>query len=147
MIRPLNATDRDAYLAMANSFYHSPVVLEPVPDSHLEKTFDLLMKGTPYAEGYALCTAEGVMEGYALLAKTWSQEAGGIVLWIEEIYVSPEARGKGLGSEFFQYLEQTRTEDCLRFRLEVEKENEKAVSLYQKLGFEFFPYDQMKKEF
>ena len=147
MIRPLKPKDRSAYLAMAEEFYASPVVLQPVPSHHFEITFDLLMKETPFAEGYALCLSDGTMVGYALLAKTWSQEAGGMVLWIEEIYLAPEARGKGLGTEFFHFLEKNRKENCLRFRLEVEKENERAVSLYRSLGFEFFPYDQMKKEF
>ena len=36
--------------------------------------------------------------------------------------------------------------DCARFRLEVERENEGAVRLYESLGFRFFEYDQMVLE-
>lgn len=146
MIRPIEEKDRDAYLAMTKKFYASDVVLSPVPASNLEKTFDLLMKGTPFADAFVFTDKETVV-GYALLARTWSQEAGGEVIWIEEIYLEPSARSKGYGSAFFRFLEKDYAPEAKRFRLEVEKENEGAVSLYRRMGFEFFPYDQMKKDF
>lgn len=145
MFRPIQENDREIYLAMCRRFYDSDAVLEPVPGSRFEKTFDLLMKGTPFADAFVFTEGETVV-GYALLAHTWSQEAGGEVVWIEEIYLEPEARGKGYGSEFFRFLETEFAPRAKRFRLEVEKENEGAVSLYEKLGFEFFPYDQMRKD-
>ena len=146
MIRPIRQNDREHYLSMARAFYESDAVLAPVPLSHMEKTFDLLMEGSPYAEAFIL-EKEGKTAGYALLARTWSQEAGGEVIWIEEIYLEPSARGKGYGSAFFRFLEEEFAPEAKRFRLEVEEENEGAVSLYRKIGFEFFPYDQMKKDF
>lgn len=146
MIRPVKENDREFYIRSALAFYHSPVVLAPIPQSHIEKTFDLLLQGSPFALGYIL-EHDGKPCGYALLARTWSQEAGGEVIWIEEIYVLPEFRSLGLGKEFFAFLEKAFAGKAKRFRLEVEKENEKAVRLYKSLGFEFFEYDQMKKEF
>ena len=146
MIRPIEKKDREIYLKMAEIFYNSDAVLSPVPKENFEKTFDLLLAENPYAEGYVF-EADSIPCGYALLAKTWSQEAGGLTVWIEEIYVSPEKRGLGLGKEFFSFLEKKYKGTAKRFRLEVEDENEGAVRLYKKLGFEFFPYKQMKKEF
>ena len=146
MFRPIEEKDREIYLAMTRKFYASDAVLEPVPNENFEKTFDLLMKGSPFADGFVFTQGENVV-GYALLARTWSQEAGGEVIWIEEIYLEPEARGAGYGSAFFRFLEEDYAPEAKRFRLEVEKENEGAVSLYERLGFEFFPYDQMKKDF
>ncbi len=146
MIRPIQKSDRDFYLACAKAFYQSPVVLSPIPASHIEKTFDLLMRGTPLASAY-IFESQGEKCGYALLAHTWSQEAGGEAIWVEEIYVLPEFRKKGIGKEFFCFLEKNFGKTAKRFRLEVEKENEGAVRLYQSLGFDFFEYDQMKKDF
>ncbi len=146
MIRPINASDKAFYLNMAEAFYQSDAVLSPVPKVHLEETFSLLLTENPYAEGYIL-EQNGKACGYALLAKTWSQEAGGLTIWIEEIYVLPETRGLGLGKEFFAFLEKKYENTVKRFRLEVEDENEGAVRLYKGLGFEFFAYKQMKKDF
>ncbi len=143
MFRPIEEKDRKIYLAMAKKFYDSDVVLSPVPAKNLEKTFSLLIEGSPFADAFIFEEEENII-GYALLARTWSQEAGGEVIWIEEIYLEPAARGKGYGSAFFHFLKEKYAPCAKRFRLEVEKENEGAVSLYKRLGFDFFPYDQMK---
>ena len=89
----------------------------------------------------------GKVAGYALLAKTYSQEAGGLVMWIEEIYVMPEFRGNGIGKAFFSYILQNKPYGVKRFRLEVEKENAGAVRLYKSFGFKFLDYDQMIIDF
>lgn len=144
MIRPITKEDREEYLAMATCFYQSDAVASPVPRENLEKTFDLLICGTPFAQGFML-EQEGKPAGYALLARTWSQEAGGEVVWVEEIMILPEFRGQGLGKEFFAFLENAFPQ-ARRFRLEVEEENEGAVRLYKSLGFTWLAYKQMKKE-
>jgi len=146
MIRPIREQDREFYLKAANNFYQSDAVLSPIPFQHIINTFDLLMAGTPFAKAYIL-EKDNLPCGYALLAETWSQEAGGAVIWIEELYVLPEYRGHGLGHEFFSFLEKTYQNHAKRFRLEVEDENEGAVRLYKRMNFDFFPYKQMKKEF
>ena len=85
--------------------------------------------------------------GYGLIAKTFSQEAGGMVYWLEELYILEEYRSKGLGSEYFRYMEEHKEEGVTRFRLEVEKENERAWKLYKRQGYDWLEYDQMIKEF
>ena len=146
MIRKITEKDRAAYLDMAHEFYHSPAVLHAVPDEHFERCFQEMMAGSPYLEGLIL-EHEGKTAGYALLSKTYSQEAGGMAWWIEEIYVLPEYRGKGIGRAYFDYLFSVKPESVKRMRLEVERENEGAVALYERLGFDFLDYDQMYLEF
>ncbi|MFA9381375.1 MAG: GNAT family N-acetyltransferase, partial [Acetanaerobacterium sp.] len=80
--------------------------------------------------------------GFALIAKTFSQEAGGPVVWVEDIYILPEFRSKGLGRAFFKYLLETH-HDAKRVRLEVVKDNTRAIALYEKLGFKHFNYQSM----
>ncbi|MBQ3075909.1 MAG: GNAT family N-acetyltransferase [Clostridia bacterium] len=145
MFRPIEEKDREIYLSMTRKFYDSDAVLSPVPTENFARTFDRLIQGSPFADAF-IFEESGNAVGYALLARTWSQEAGGEVIWIEEIYLEPSARSKGYGSAFFRFLQEEYAPGAKRFRLEVEKENEGAVALYERLGFEFFPYDQMRKD-
>lgn len=146
MIRRIEEKDKAAYIEMATDFYSSNAVLHPVPAENFCRTFDEMMSSDRYAEGYVF-ELDGKTAGYALLAKTFSQEAGGIAVWVEELYIKPEFRSRGLGTTFFEFLENERTDDVKRIRLEVEIENEGAVKLYKRLGYDFLQYDQMIKEF
>ena len=101
MIRHITSNDRQAYLTMAKEFYTTDAVLGNIPASHIEATFEEMIRSDQYAVGY-LFEYEGNTAGYALLAKTFSQEAGGIVLWIEEVYILEAFRSKGIGKEFFR---------------------------------------------
>lgn len=144
MIRKLQASDRDAYLELANAFYHSEAVLHAVPQVHLEKTFEAAVSGSPYVE-CLLFEENGQITGFALLALTWSQEAGGLVVWIEELFVKPEYRGQGIGKAFFAWLEENYP-NASRFRLEIEPDNHRAEALYRQMGFDFLDYRQMVAE-
>lgn len=145
-IRPIRKDDRSVYLKMAAEFYATDAVLLHVGEEHLASTFSELMRSDDYAICY-IFELDGEIAGYSLLAKTYSQEAGGMVLWIEEIYVSPMFRGQGIGKAFFDFLIKSKPSDVKRLRLEVERENEGAVRLYKSFGFDFLDYDQMIIDF
>ena len=143
--RPLAMTDREVYRTLATAFYNTDAVIKPIPLSHIDATFEELMRRDTYTSAY-VCDVDGAVRGYALLAKTFSQEAGGQVLWIEELYLTKEYRYQGLGRRFFEALLASLPPEIKRVRLEVEKENEGAVRLYESLGFSFLEYDQMVLE-
>lgn len=143
MIRTFHPEDREAFVQMADEFYHSSAVLHAVPKEHFEKTFDQLVDGTPYLIGLML-VKDGRDAGYALLQMTWSNEAGGLCCWVDELYVRPEFQGQGLGRELFAYAERALPE-VKRFRLEVTDVNEGAVRLYRRLGYRDMDYLQMIK--
>ena len=146
MIRKMTESDRDLYIEMAEEFYHSDAVLHPIPRAHFEKTAEEALKSGTYAEIYLL-EYEGKTAGYGLTARTFSQEAGGQVLWIEELYIREAFRSRGLGREFFSYLEENNKGVLSRLRLEVEADNTRAISLYERLGYEVMDYVQMIKDF
>ncbi|MDD3334634.1 MAG: N-acetyltransferase [Eubacteriales bacterium] len=144
-IRRMEEKDRDAYLQMAWTFYHSPAVLHPVPDCYLTRAFDEVIRSDVYADGYLPISDMGEVMGYALLAKTFSQEVGGQAVWVEEIYIKPEFQGQGIGTRLLQFIEEAYPH-CGRFRLEVEPDNEEAEKLYGRLGYHVLGYRQMVKD-
>ena len=145
MIRRLEKRDRALYIKMAHDFYHSSAVLHPIPAAYFERTFEECMRAESYARGYIL-EYDGDTAGYGLISKTYSQEAGGYVYWLEELYILERFRSKGLGAEFIKYLEATKEPGVTRLRLEVEEENTRAIALYKKLGYQTLNYIQMVKD-
>lgn len=140
MFRRITENDWVLYRKYADAFYHTDAVNAPVPTENYRVTFDEMMKCDTYVRGY-IFEYESVPCGFALLSKTFSQEAGGISITIEEIYIEPEYRSKGLATEFFEWL---KSESCaMRLRLEVEDYNKGAMRLYERMGFELLPYLQM----
>ncbi|MEA5051533.1 MAG: GNAT family N-acetyltransferase [Oscillospiraceae bacterium] len=138
--------DRALFLSLQRAFYASPAVLSPVPDAYFDRNFDELMRSDVYMEGYLLEDG-GAPAGYALVSKSWSPEAAGPVAWIEELYILPEFQGRGLGSAFLQAFERDSAGRYARIRLEVERENDGASRLYERLGFDRLAYDQLYKDF
>ena len=59
----------------------------------------------------------------------------------ENPYMKPESRGFGIGSHFFRYIKEKYPDAVLR--LEVEPENERAIHVYKKAGYEVLPYMEM----
>ena len=99
-----------------------------------------MMRSEEYLLGL-IFELEGKTAGYALLVNTWSQEAGGRAVWIDEIYVLPEFRGQGMAKQFSAELKEIAP--AARYRLEIEPDNERAEALYKSVGFEELGYKQL----
>lgn len=143
-MRKITREDREAYLNMAHNFYHSEAVLHPVPDEHFARAFDEMMRSEDYLLGLIFEMA-GRIAGYALLVKTYSQEAGGTAVWIDEIFVLPEFRGQGVAKAFFAELRSL--VPAARYRLEIEPDNLRAEKLYRGVGFDELGYKQLVMDF
>lgn len=141
-IRPIEAADRDFFIGRCHAFYKTPACNHDIPPQNAERTFELLMHGTPYADCLIAEDNNGTPCGYCLLALTWSNEAGGLCVWLEEIMVDGEKRGKGVGSRMIAAVHE-KYNAAARYRLEVTDDNPRAAALYRLLGFEELPYRQM----
>ena len=145
MIRPIEKKDKEQFLAMLREFYESDAVMAPVPLENHRCTFDAIIEGSPYAEAYII-EKDGEAAGYAQVSLTWSTEAGGLTVWLEELYVREQYRGMGLGHEAFDFIFRRFRGRARRYRLEVEDYNKGAIRLYEKMGFGFMPYLSMYKD-
>ena len=144
MIRDMVKEDKAAFMEMADIFYSSAAVTHKVERNIYEATFDAAVGGTPYLRAL-IVEDEGAAVGFALLSFSFATEMGGLAVLLEDLYISETCRGKGLGSEFMRFMEREYA-SAKRFRLEVTKENAKAIELYRRLGYSVLEYVQMVKE-
>ena len=74
--------------------------------------------------------------GSVSIVKEWSDWNSGYYWWIQNMYILPRFRGKGLMEKLIQALKDAaRQEGALELRLYVHKNNAQAVTAYQKAGF------------
>ena len=141
-IRIMTKKDKAAVLEMMRVFYTSPAVFTNGSEEIFLSDIENCINDNPYLEGYVIENLKEI-QGYAMIAKSFSTEFGKPCFWIEDIYIKDEYRGAGLGKMLMDFILKKYT-DCI-FRLEVEEENERAVKLYEKCGFTVLPYMEMKK--
>lgn len=143
-IRPMETGDRSAFMALCHAFYQSDAIKAAPQQSLFDATFAEIMRRGPYLTGLAL-EAEGRMVGYAVLSRYFSPEMGGVVLWVDELFIDQAYRGRGAGKQLFKYVENNFAGGCAALRLEVERDNARAMALYAALGFESLDYVQLMK--
>ena len=141
-MRLMTSEYTEEVLGMMRVFYASPAVHTDGSEEIFRNDVEACVGENPFLEGYVF-VQEDTLLGYAMAAKSFSTEFGKPCIWIEDLYLKPEARGKGIGTLFFTELEKKYPEALLR--LEAEEENIPAVRLYEKMGFEVMPYLEMKK--
>lgn len=143
IIRDFTAQDKTAVLALVDEFYHSPGVLHQIPTQHFADAYEEMCGGgSGWLRGLALEQNSHVV-GFCSLSFSYSTEAGGPVVLIEEVYVHNSCRGLGYGKKLFEFIKNEYRGKAARLRLEVAPENTRAKALYQRLGFECLPYVQM----
>lgn len=141
-IRMMTSADRNSVLEMMRVFYVSPAILSDGSEEIYRNDFEQCVGENPYLEGY-IFENDGQTLGYAMVAKSFSTEFGKPCIWIEDLYMTENARGLGIGSRFLQYIEK-KYPNCV-LRLEVEGKNERAIHVYRKNGFDVLPYIEMRK--
>lgn len=139
-IRAIKESDKSDVLSLMREFYSSSAVYTNGSDEIFLSDIEACLSDSPYIDGYVF-EEDKTIQGYAMLAKSFSTEFGRQCVWVEDVFIKPKHRGKGIGKRFLSFVGQKYPEAVIR--LEVEKENKSAVELYKKSGFGFLPYEQM----
>ncbi len=142
MIDFIKPIDKNECCKMMDEFYSSDVVDHSIPKKNIENTISLALTDNPYNK-VIICKYEKEYAGYCHISQMYSCEVGGIVLFIEEIYIRDKFKGKGLGTDIITFIRKEFDSKVKRYRLEIVSSNMSAIRLYERLGFEFLAYKQM----
>jgi ribosomal protein S18 acetylase RimI-like enzyme len=136
MWRLATADDDVAVLEMFQALYREDPSPDPVPDEQLLRTLRVLRE-QPVRGRAIVLDMDGMCAGYALLISFWSNELGGEVVNIDELYVAADHRGRGAGTELVSRLERGELwgRVPVAIDLEVTPDNHRARALYERLGF------------
>lgn len=132
-IRP--ATPADAGLVLG--FIRELAAYEREPDAVLATEEDIAASlGDPGTTTEAvICECAGEPVGFALYFLNFSTWLGRNGLYLEDLYVSPEHRGRGFGKALLVHLAGLAVErGCGRFEWNVLDWNEPAIRFYESLG-------------
>lgn len=124
--------DYDDLLEMIVSLYREDPEGEPVDEEKINRTIREYRKNPEKISIYMLKRNQENL-GYAILVFFWSNEYGGNIITIDEIYVREGHRSKGLAAGFFSFLE--KMENKVALQLESTPSNQKALTYYKRLGF------------
>ncbi len=137
MWRAANPLDDDAIARMCLALNAEDPGPEPVPPAYTRRTL-VALRESPWRGHAAVLDVDGQVCGYALVISFWSNELGGKVWVIDEIYVDPEHRGRGYATQFLEDLAAGAAvpdSGAIALMLGVAPGNVRARSLYERLGF------------
>jgi GNAT superfamily N-acetyltransferase len=135
MLSIRTATSADVPLIL--EFIHRLAEYEREPDAVVATEQDLLRDGFGPEPKYRCLIAEWerMPAGFALFFFNYSTWLGKPGLYLEDLFVLPAMRGKGIGKALLQKLAQIAVEEnCYGMRWQVLEWNEPALRFYDSLG-------------
>lgn len=133
--RGIQPEDHADFFPFVHQLYEGDDKGGKMTQAKIAQTIDTLVK-QPSAGQVLVVTSGTAMIGYAILIRYWSNEYGGWLIFIDEFFVSAPFRNKGVGAQFMQYVTEAHFDDVVGFALEVMPNNDGALALYKRLGFE-----------
>lgn len=132
--RPFTPSDHNQLHSMIMGLYTEDAGGLPMTPEKIDRTIDYLTKN-PQIGAIFMLKIDQISVGYSILIYYWSNEHGGIVVVLDELYVLPHYRRQGIATKYINSLERSRHNDAVAFELEVWPDNDQAKRLYQRLGF------------
>jgi GNAT superfamily N-acetyltransferase len=132
-IRPATPADVPTMLR----FVRELATFEREPDavSATEPMMSEALFGSDPAAAALIAEREGEAVGFALYFFTYSTWTGRRGLWLEDLYVTPEARGSGAGAALLRALAGVALDrGCARFEWTVLDWNTPAIDFYRAKG-------------
>jgi len=132
-IRPLGEADMEVFLTLVDAHADFEQMDRPSPTARQRLVQDGLANPPRYAA--FLATIDGKDVGYAITFEAYSSFLARPTLFLEDIFVLDEYRGRGFGGAMFQYLvEEAVRRGCGRMEWMVQDWNDGAIRFYERRG-------------
>jgi GNAT superfamily N-acetyltransferase len=125
----------DELKSMIQSLYLEDPECHEMTDEKIEQTIRFL-DSHPDMGKIVLFFNSTILVGYSILIHSWSNEYGGMVCLLDELFVNKEWRGNKIATGFIQFLINSDYNHSVVILLEVMHSNTRALKLYKRLGFE-----------
>lgn len=133
-VRHFNIEDYPIISKLMIDFYNEDITNKNISSDKINKTFIELGKH-PEKGILLILESQNMIIGYCLLINFWSNEYGGNLLSIDELYLIPTYRNKGIGKNFVINIVEQKWITYEALQLEVSPTNKRAKRFYEKLGF------------
>ena len=128
IFKPLAHSDIEKVVAMMQDFY--AIDNYPIAVDLAKKLFEEFIADENLGRAWLVKDGEESI-GYVILTFVFSFEYKGRIAFLDELYLSEKARGRGIGKEAMNFVKVQAEELKLKILyLEVENHNEKAQKLY-----------------
>jgi ribosomal protein S18 acetylase RimI-like enzyme len=95
----------------------------------------LVARGTPHGRAWLIREGSAIV-GYLVLGLGFSVEYGGVDGFLDDLYIAPEWRNRGLGSAVLGLLDaEARRLEVQAIHLEIMPGNDRAEGLHRRRGF------------
>jgi ribosomal protein S18 acetylase RimI-like enzyme len=95
-----------------------------------------LLEGSPHGAAYLIGPARAPV-GYVVVCFGWSVALGGMTGYVDELFVRPRVRGRGIATEVLQALAIALGQAGIRaLNLSVDRDNARARRLCDRSGFD-----------
>ncbi len=130
--------DMPGLVRLVQAFYREDAGASPGPEQMTAErvlaTVNELAKNKQRGSVFVF-ERDGELAGYAIIIPYWSNELGGTVLVVDELFVAPGSRGQRIASDFLGLLSRVAPPGTAAIQLEVSAAHRRALGLYRKLGF------------
>ena len=132
LVRPLSSADLTAFLGLVEALAHYES-LEP-PDERAKERLGRDALSDPPLFRTLLAELSGRAVGYAIIFDTYSTFLALPTLYLEDLFVLPDARGQGVGAALFRACAlDAHRRGCGRMEWQVLAWNDLAIGFYEHL--------------
>jgi GNAT superfamily N-acetyltransferase len=129
-------TDAEELTIMSMELYNEVINRKDFTENRIVATIRFYEQNTKMGEVLML-EYNGSLAGYSIIFRFWSNEYGGLLVGIDELFVKKPFRHFGIATTFTNSLinDEKKNPDFVGIELESHPDNEAAQRLYASLGF------------